>query len=115
MSEEEIERRRHWTIDKSVPIAVIFGFVMQAIAAIWYISGLEYRQTQSERSISELAQSDNRQDNAIDDVATRTTRIEVDLNATKIEVARRLAGIDAKLDKIIDRLPSSRINGGSAE
>jgi hypothetical protein len=115
MSEEEIERRRHWTIDKSVPIAVIFGFVMQAVAAIWYISGLEYRQTQAERSISELSRSDSEQADEIDDITTRTTRIEVDLNAVKVEMARRLANIDIKLDRIIDRLPPSRINGGSAE
>jgi hypothetical protein len=114
MSEEEIEQRRlHWTIDKSIPIAVLFAFFMQAGAAVWYVSGLESRQTQTERSIAELAQSDSAQNDDIDDVTTRTTRIEVDLNAVKVEMARRLSNIDAKLDRIIERLPPLRVNGGA--
>lgn len=114
MDEVEIERRRHWTIDKSIPIAVIFAFVMQAGAAVWYVSSLENRQTQAERAIAELALSDGQQDGAIADVTTRTTRLEVDFNTTKLEVARRLAAIDDKLDRIIDRLPPAR-NGGGVE
>jgi hypothetical protein len=113
MADEENERpatheAEHWTIDRRIPLALIFALVAQAVAAVWYVSGLEGRVKAAGDAVAELARSDIAQDTRLGVIDDRTTRIEVDYNTTKVEVSRRLSGIESKLDRIIERLAAVR-------
>lgn len=113
MADEENERpvtheAEHWTIDRRIPLALIFALVAQVVAAVWYVSGLEGRVKAAADSVAELARSDIAQDTRLGVIDDRTTRIEVDYNTTKVEVSRRLSGIEGKLDRIIERLAAVR-------
>jgi hypothetical protein len=113
MADEENERpatheAEHWTIDRRIPLALIFALVAQAVAAVWYVSGLEGRVKAAGDAVAELARSDIAQDARLGVIDDRTTRIEVDYNTTKVEVSRRLSGIESKLDRIIERLTAVR-------
>lgn len=113
MADEENERpvtheAEHWTIDRRIPLALIFALVAQAVAAVWYVSGLEGRVKAAGDAVAELTRSDIAQDTRLGVIDDRTTRIEVDYNTTKVEVSRRLSGIESKLDRIIERLAAVR-------
>lgn len=113
MADEENERpvtheAEQWTIDRRIPLALIFALVAQAVAAVWYVSGLEGRVKAAGDAVAELARSDIAQDTRLGVIDDRTTRIEVDYNTTKVEVSRRLSGIESKLDRIIERLAAVR-------
>jgi hypothetical protein len=41
-----------WQLDKHIPVAFIFAFTVQGVAAVWWFSGLQYRLQDHERRIS---------------------------------------------------------------
>jgi len=51
----------HWTLDKKVPIAIIFALVVQGAGLAWWAATLEGRVVQAEKVIVRLESRDGEQ------------------------------------------------------
>lgn len=81
----------HWTLDKRVPLAIIFALIVQSTGIVWWGASLNERVAQLEAEH--------------DDAKGQDGRI--------IRVETRLDGIAAALDKIndkLDRMASPRLS-----
>ena len=78
-----------WKLDKHIPVAVIFTFVAQGLAGVWWVSGLQHSVQDHERRL--VAQEAAK-------VAERMAVVEVQLRDSRelqLEMNR-------KLDRLVD-------------
>jgi len=82
------EEQKHWSVDKRVPIALIFTIVIQSAGIIWWASELSSRVTSLEEYRTTTVTFDS-----------RIVRLET--NAENIRQTLQL--ISDKLDRLIER------------
>ena len=84
----------HWTLDKKVPIAIIFALILQAIGAGWWAAAMEGRVAEAQRSIIRLEARDGE---------TREGRERlIRLEERMISAAEELRRMNGKLEQLID-------------
>lgn len=101
---EEADGKRHWSLDRRIPLALIVVLVMQSAAIIYWAAGIEARVEQSE--------------DAIDRFRPRVEALERGQGITNTAIARveeRLEAQTRQLDRIeqlVERLLDGSINSG---
>lgn len=77
--------KQHWSIDKRVPLALIFAIIAQSIAAVWWAATISGRVDQLEKSQrlndeSKLGERMVRMETLVQQVVDSTQRIERQLS-----------------------------------
>lgn len=86
-----VERRsdNNWQLDKHIPIAVIFTIILQGVALVWWVSGLQHSVQDHERRL------------VIQEAAKITERMAV-VEAQMRDSRELQIEMNRKLDKILD-------------
>jgi hypothetical protein len=94
MEEELVAAPEHWTLDKKIPIAIIFALLVQGGGLAWWAATIEGRLSMAERSIVKLdgSQIEQRADR------DRMIRLEERI-ISMVEEQRRMNG---KLEVLLD-------------
>lgn len=86
-----------WTIDKSIPLALIVTIVLQGGIGVWWASNLSTRTETMEKLVAALQEAqrlrDERAAAELRSISERTVRLEVGMEAQRSmleQVARRL-------------------------
>lgn len=97
MADNRREEEDRWKLDKHIPVAVIFTIVVQGIAGVWWVSGLQHSVQDHERRL--VAQEAAK-------IAERMAVVEVQMRDNRelqLEMNR-------KLDRLVD---AKGLNGRS--
>jgi hypothetical protein len=86
MADDE-QNRGHWSLDKRVPVALIFGLLMQTAAVAYWVAGVENRGLSNERRIAVI-------ESAVQQVPERLTRIETTMTLQFDQVVRELRRLE---------------------
>ena len=87
------EMLQHWHLDKKVPIALIFAIFLQAVAVVWWGSGLSSRVETNTTNISTLQTAEQVRIRDERVLEGRLSRIEAQLGSINSSLAR----IESKL------------------
>ena len=73
--------RDHWTLDKKVPLAIIFAMLAQFAGAVWMVSRLN-------SEVVELQKADARLETVLRENRDRVERVDVARNAGEMRLVR---------------------------
>lgn len=79
---------QHWTLDRRIPIALVFAIFMQTISAVWWASTTNNRVENLERRVD-----------VAENLTERVVRLEVVLN----NVDKTLVRLNRTIDKLSDK------------
>ena len=98
--EPQVASPEHWTLDKKIPIAIIFALLVQGGGLAWWAATLEGRLSVAERSIVKLDGRDGEQRADRDRMIRLEERI-----ISMVEEQRRMNG---KLELLLDERRPAR-------
>lgn len=69
----------HWSLDKRIPIAIIFAFITQTVGAIWFFSELSFNVTNNKQKISNLETTQA-------ELSTKVSDLKLEIQKTNIHL-----------------------------
>jgi Tfp pilus assembly protein PilO len=84
----DMAERGDWHLDKRVPVALIFGLLIQMIGFGWWASQLESRLTTTERDIGRLERQAEAAAIAVQQQAVQLGRIEESVSGMRADIQR---------------------------
>lgn len=80
---------RHWSLDKRVPLALIFAMLMQTAAIVWWAADLSANDHMQDNRIQKLEHEADQQAAALTAIAIRLEKIDGRLE-TQVQLMQRI-------------------------
>jgi TolA-binding protein len=84
----------HWTLDRRVPVAIIFAILLQSAGAIWWAASIQGRVANNEDNIARLTDNSEVMRAAIHEQAVQLGRIEEQINGLRGDIQRMLSALE---------------------
>ena len=88
----------HWTLDRRVPVAIIFAILLQSAGAIWWAASIQGRVANNEGNIARLTDNSEVMRAAVHEQAVQLGRIEEQINGARADIGRVVRALDAGTD-----------------
>jgi two-component SAPR family response regulator len=86
------ERGENWHIGKEIPIALVFGIVLQTMTAIWWAAGVTQELKNLSAEISDMRAARYTQSDSIKDAAVASQRMS--------DLERRMDNAETELTRV---------------
>lgn len=84
----------HWTLDRRVPVAIIFAILLQSAGAIWWAASIQGRVASNEDNIARLTDNSEAMRLAVHEQAVQLGRIEEQINGLRGDIQRMLSALE---------------------
>ena len=84
----------HWTLDRRVPVAIIFAILLQSAGAIWWAASIQNRVSNNEGNIARLTDNGEAMRVAVHEQAVQLGRIEEQISGLRSDIQRMLSAIE---------------------